>query len=186
MCTLTKTEGGDIHSLRGISDLWQSHCRWHWRDPQATVIMYHEDPRAAQIILDSVADGVFTVDLDWKITSFNSAAEQITGVPRGAANGRPCCDVLRSSICENDCALKKTLESDQPIVNQRVFIVDANGQRLPVSISTAVLRDRSGAVIGGVATFRDLSLIESLRAEIRQHFGFADIIGRSAVMEELF
>jgi PAS domain S-box-containing protein len=148
--------------------------------------MYHEDPRAAQIILDSVADGVFTVDLDWKITSFNSAAEQITGVPRGAANGRPCCDVLRSSICENDCALKKTLESDQPIVNQRVFIVDANGQRLPVSISTAVLRDRSGAVIGGVATFRDLSLIESLRAEIRQHFGFADIIGRSAVMEELF
>ena len=148
--------------------------------------MYHEDPRAAQIILDSVADGVFTVDLDWKITSFNSAAEQITGVSRAAANGRPCCDVLRTSICENDCALKKTLESDQPVVNQRVFVVDADGQRLPVSISTAVLRDASGAVIGGVATFRDLSLIERLRAEIRQQFEFADIIGRSAVMEELF
>jgi len=148
--------------------------------------MYHEDPRTAQIILDSVADGVFTVDLDWKVTSFNSAAEQITGVSRAAANGRPCCDVFRTSICETDCALKKTLDSDQPIVNQRIFIVDANGQTLPVSISTAVLRDASGAVIGGVATFRDLSLIERLRAELQQQFGFADIIGRSAVMEELF
>jgi PAS domain S-box-containing protein len=148
--------------------------------------MYHEDPRVAQVILDSVADGVFTVDLDWKITSFNSAAEQITGVSRAAAKGRPCCDVLRTSICETDCALKKTLESDQPIVNQQIFIVNADGQTLPVSISTAILKGASGAVIGGVATFRDLSLIERLRAEIRQQFGFADIIGRSSVMEELF
>jgi PAS domain S-box-containing protein len=148
--------------------------------------MYHEDPRAAQIILDSVADGVFTVDLDWKITSFNKAAEQITGVSRGAANGKPCCEVFRSSICETDCALKKTLENGQPVGNQRIFIVDADGQTLPVAISTAILRDTSGAVIGGVATFRDLSLIERLRAEIRQQFEFADIIGRSSVMEELF
>jgi PAS domain S-box-containing protein len=148
--------------------------------------MYHDDPRVAQIILDSVADGVFTVDLDWNITSFNSAAEQITGVSRAAANGRPCCEVFRTSICETDCALKQTLESDQPIVNKRVFIVDADGQTMPVSISTAILRDASGTVIGGVATFRDLSLIERLREEIRQQFGFADIIGRSEVMEELF
>jgi len=148
--------------------------------------MYHEDPRVAQIILDSVADGVFTVDLDWRITSFNSAAEQVTEVDRNVANGQRCCDVFRTSICETDCALKKTLESDQPVINQRVFIVDAKGIRRPVSISTAALRDDSGAVIGGVVTFRDLSLIERLRAELRQQFGFADIIGRSAVMEELF
>jgi len=148
--------------------------------------MYHKDPRIAQIILDSVADGVFTVNLDWEITSFNSAAEQITGVPRTTANGKPCCDVFRASICETDCALKKTLETGRPIVNQRIFIVNADGATLPVSISTAILKDKMGRVIGGVSTFRDLSLIEKLRAEIRQDFGFADIIGRSAVMEELF
>jgi PAS domain S-box-containing protein len=148
--------------------------------------MYHEDPGVAQIILDSVADGVFTVDLDWKITSFNSAAEQITGVSRDAANGRPCCEVFRASICETECALKKTLESGRPIVNQRIFIVNTDGLTLPVSISTAILKDKAGHVIGGVSSFRDLSLIEKLRAEIRQDFGFADIIGHSAVMEELF
>jgi PAS domain S-box-containing protein len=148
--------------------------------------MYHEDPQIAQIILDSVADGVFTVDLDWKITSFNHAAEQITGVSRNAAKGRPCCDVFRASICETDCAIEKTLETGRPIVNRKIFSINASGQAVPVSISTAILKDSAGTVIGGVTTFRDLSLIEKLRAEIRQDFGFADIIGRSAVMEELF
>jgi len=32
------------------------------------------------IILDSIADGVFTIDLEWRITTFNNAAEQITGI----------------------------------------------------------------------------------------------------------
>ena len=33
-------------------------------------------------ILESISDGVFTVDADWHITSFNRAAEEITGIPR--------------------------------------------------------------------------------------------------------
>ena len=36
--------------------------------------------QARNIILDSIADGVFTVDEDWRITSFNRAAEHITSV----------------------------------------------------------------------------------------------------------
>ncbi len=51
-------------------------------------------------ILDSVNEGVFTVDLDWRITAFNKAAERITGVSRELAIGSPCCDVFRANICE--------------------------------------------------------------------------------------
>ena len=58
-------------------------------------------------ILESISDGVFTVDLDWRITSFNRAAEEITGVPRKEAIGRRCEEVFRASMCESDCALKK-------------------------------------------------------------------------------
>ena len=39
-------------------------------------------------LLDSVPDGVFTVDTDWRITFFNHAAEQITGVRRQEAIGQ--------------------------------------------------------------------------------------------------
>ena len=53
-----------------------------------------------EIILDSIADGVFTVDKQWKITSFNRGAEKITGISRDEAVGRYCWDVFRASICE--------------------------------------------------------------------------------------
>jgi PAS domain-containing protein len=38
------------------------------------------DPEVTRIILESISDGVFTVDHNWKITSFNRAAEEITGI----------------------------------------------------------------------------------------------------------
>ncbi len=131
-------------------------------------------------------DGVFTVDLQWRITSFNRAAEQITGVPRAEALGRRCCDVFRASICETACALKQTLSTGRPLANKVVYIVDAHGEKIPISISTALLRDERARVIGGVESFRDLRLVASLREEARRQDSFAHIIGRSARMRELF
>jgi PAS domain S-box-containing protein len=141
---------------------------------------------AYEIILDSVADGVFTVDLDWRITSFNAAAERITGVQRADAIGRHCCDVFRASICESDCALKRASETGRPVVNKAVYILTVDGERLPISVSAAALRDGSGRVIGGVETFRDLSQVEALRKELEGRYTFADIVGRSAPMQRLF
>jgi PAS domain S-box-containing protein len=144
------------------------------------------DSRANDIILDSIADGVFTVDSQWRITSFNRAAEQITGVPRDQAVGQHCSDVFRANICESSCALKRTMKTGKPVVNQAVYIVDAAGRRVPVSISTAILKDAKGDVIGGVETFRDLSTVEQLRKELHEKYTFEDIIGRSHVMQQLF
>jgi len=137
-------------------------------------------------ILDSITDGVFTVDKEWRVTSFNRAAEQITGVPRAEAIGRRCCDVFRASICEASCALRHTLETGTPVINQTVYIVDAKGRRIPISISTAILRNAADQTIGGVETFRDLSLVEELRKELNASYSFADIIGRSPAMRQLF
>ncbi|MDZ7698108.1 MAG: PAS domain S-box protein [Deltaproteobacteria bacterium] len=96
------------------------------------------------IILDSVADGVFTVDQHWKITSFNRAAEEITGINRDEAIDRHCWDVFRASICENECALRRTMRTGHPIVQKAVFIINSKGERVPISISTALLKDERG------------------------------------------
>jgi PAS domain S-box-containing protein len=139
-----------------------------------------------RIILDSIADGVFTVDHERRITSFNRAAERITGFAREAAVGRYCWEVLRASICEGRCALRKTMDTGQSIIDQSVYIVNAQGERIPVSISTALLRDKEGRVIGGVETFRDLSLLEELRKEITNRYTFRDIISKNPLMQHLF
>jgi PAS domain S-box-containing protein len=138
------------------------------------------------IILDSIADGVFTVDHQWRITSFNRAAEKITGVAREEAIGQQCRDVLKAEICEKSCCLQKTMMTGEPIVNKTVYIVNAQGQRLPISISTALLKDETGAVIGAVETFRDMSIEETLRKTIEEAYSFEDIISKNKRMHRLF
>jgi len=140
----------------------------------------------AESILESISDGVFTVDAGWRITSFNRAAEKITGIPRREALGRNCAEVFKSSMCEADCALRKTLETGKPVINRPAFIVDASGRRIPVSVSTALLKDGKGKVIGGAETFRDLSLVEELRKEIEGHYQIGDLISRNAEMRRIF
>ena len=137
-------------------------------------------------ILDSITEGVFTVGRDWRITSFNRAAEEITGISRERAIGKPCKDILRANICEGQCALGHTMETSNPIVNRSITIVDDRGRRKPISITTALLKDAAGKVIGGVETFRDLTRIEKLRREIRRQYEVADIISRNHRMEGLF
>ena len=142
--------------------------------------------RATEAILESISDGVFTVDHGWRITSFNRAAEAITGVPRYEAVGRPCADVFRSSMCEAACALRETMETGEPIVDRAAFIIDADGRRIPISVSTALLRDERGQVVGGVETFRDLSLVEELRSELEGRIQVGDLVSRSPAMRGIF
>jgi PAS domain S-box-containing protein len=137
-------------------------------------------------ILDSIADGVFTVDRNWKITSFNRSAERITGVPRKEAIGQPCHDVFQANICQSACALKRTIETGQQIIDMPVDILNSAGKNIPISISTAVLKDRRGRVIGGAETFRDLSAIEELRKELTKRYTFMDIVSKNHRIQEIF
>jgi len=139
-----------------------------------------------RIILDSIADGVFTVDRNWRITSFNRAAEQITGIKNKEAVGRYCWEVFKASICEKVCSLRGTMETGRSAVNRSIYIVNAKGERIPVSISTALLKDENGNVIGGVETFRDLSVVEALRKELQKKHSFLDIISKNNEMLRLF
>ncbi len=132
-----------------------------------------------EVILDSIADGVFTVDEDWNITSFNRAAERITGVPRTQAIGKKCFDVFQSNICQTNCALRDTIRSGRQWVDRRINILNGQGEEVPVSISTSVLRDEKGRAVGGVETFRDLSTIELLRKQVEDRYTFHDIITKS-------
>jgi PAS domain S-box-containing protein len=137
-------------------------------------------------ILESISDGVFTVDLEWRITSFNRAAEEITGMSRKEAIGRLCSEVFRSSMCEAECALRRTLKTGKPVIGRSGFIIDADGTRIPISVSTAVLRDAGGRVVGGAETFRDLSEVEALRRELEGKFRIGDLVSRSPVMQKVF
>jgi PAS domain S-box-containing protein len=136
-------------------------------------------------ILESIADGVFTIDRDWRITSFNRAAERITGVSRRKALGQKCFDVFHANICQTACTLKKTLETGREIIDSPVDIINSRGETLPISISTAVLRDEKGKIIGGAETFRDLSAIEALRRELSGKYSSGDIVSKNEKLQKI-
>ncbi len=138
------------------------------------------------LILDSVADGVFTVDRDWKITSFNLSAELITGWNRQSAIGQFCSDVFCSSICGKNCAVAEALYTGVPVSNRTITIKNRNGKNVSISISAAPLVDQDGNVLGGVETFRDLSVEMHLRQQLTQKYTFAQIISKSPSMQRMF
>ncbi len=140
---------------------------------------------ANEIILESISDGVFTVDHNWRIMSFNRAAEEITGTPRKEAIGRYCWEVFRSNMCEGDCALKRTMKEGKNFVSSSTYIINNRQKRIPIGVLTSPLKNSKGEVLGGVETFRDHSLVEELRRELSGNFEAGDMVSRSSLMNKI-
>ncbi len=140
---------------------------------------------AQQVILESISDGVFTVDHHWRIMSFNRAAEEITGIARGEAIGRYCWEVFRSNMCEVDCALKRTMQEGKSFISSSTYIINGRKERIPITVSTAPLVNEQGDILGGVETFRDHSLVEELRRELSGQYQVGDMVSRSKAMTKI-
>ncbi len=151
--------------------------------------MRTEKPIPAEVtktILESISDGVFTVDLHWRIMSFNKAAEKITGIAREEAIGRYCWEVFRSDMCEGACALRRTMEEEKPFISSAANIVNSNKEKIPIIVSTSLLVNDQNDILGGVETFRDHRQLEELRRELSGGFEFGNMISRSKTMQRLF
>lgn len=139
----------------------------------------------SDIILESISDGVFTVDGAWRISSFNRAAERITGMRREDALGRRCHEVFKSNMCESECPLRRTMRTGKPIIDKSGYCVDAEGNRIPISVSTALLRDAEGNTLGGAETFRDLRELEALKEKLEARDSGDAWAGRSPAMRRI-
>jgi PAS domain S-box-containing protein len=149
--------------------------------PTETALMHHHE-----LILDALSEGVFTIDLNWRITSFNRAAERITGIPKAEAIGRYCFEVFRADVCETDCILRRTMETQHPLSNVPVYVYRADKKRIPINVSTTLLKDEQGRVIGGVETFEDMSAIRELQKALDQNHSFDDIVSKDPKMLRIF
>jgi len=89
------------------------------------------------MILNAVADGVFTVDPEGRITSFNAAAERITGWKESEVLSKICSVVFFSSPSVNSCALGVSMREKRTIVDYETFIIGKDGFSIPVSVSAA-------------------------------------------------
>lgn len=145
-----------------------------------------EKQKIATVIFESISDGVFTVDHNCHITSFNKAAENISGFDRNEAIGQYCFDIFHSDICQSRCALRNTLANGMPIYNTRVTIITRNGKKVPVSVSTTILQDEKGKSLGAVEFIRDLSTIENLQQELCKVKKIGQLVSYNGEMQKIF
>ena len=138
-----------------------------------------------ELIFQSISDGVFTVDENRIITAFNRAAEEITGFESREAVGKHCFDIFRTEFCHSRCPLKDTLQRHDAVENARVSILTKEGCELPVSVTTALLRNEEGNAVGAVEFFRDLSDLEDLRRRLGERKAVADIVSVNREMQQL-
>jgi len=143
------------------------------------------DKELTKLILNSINDGVFTVDHNCIITSFNKSAERITGFQASEAVGQHCFDIFRTEVCHTQCALRDTLKTHEPIENTRVTIITRDGRELPINITTTMLKNESGEIIGAIEFFRDISELEFLRKSLGSKKTLDSIISVNHEMHHL-
>jgi len=143
------------------------------------------DERFLPLIFDTISHGIFTIDEDGRITSFNRTAQEITGYTEDEVIGQNCSSVLKANICQTMCPLMQSILTRSRTEDQEVTIVNREGRRIPIAISTAALIDENGRVIGGVEMFRDLSLVQELKKRLYASYGFDDIVSKSPSMKNI-
>jgi PAS domain S-box-containing protein len=146
----------------------------------------HRIEETHEAILNSIADGVFTVDHEWRITSFNRAAERITGLRSRDLLGQFCRRVLDSDRCREGCPLALTLEQNRNLFDYEVALRHQNDSPCNVRANTAVLYDRQGNPAGGVVTFRDPARFERLGEEAETVPHFEGLIGQHPSMMAIY
>lgn len=134
----------------------------------------------ARAVLESMADGVMTLDWEKKITSFNPAAEQITGWRAEDAIGRTCSEVMRARYlcpgteepggCAENCPLL-TMLADQELMERGLTVEGYSntkcGEPRYLSSTYSVVADR-GDLLGAVVLFRDITekkRLEEMKSE---------------------
>lgn len=144
------------------------------------------DQIQTQYILDSVTDGVFTVDKNLNITSFNKALENITGYSTEEALNKQCRDVFGSEICGTEgCPMAMAINSGMSPSLQNLKILNKAGEGVPVNIVATALIDNAGNIIGGVETVRDLTEITELRKQLSLEGPDQGILTRSPKMKRI-
>jgi len=154
--------------------------------PMPTRSYKHLDQRYFSLILDSVSQGIFTVNARGEITTFNHAARRITGHREGEVLGRECSSVFKTDLCDSICPLRQSIRGRTRIHGRRAVVQAKDGRPIPISISTYPLETRTGKLLGGVEVFEDLSSLLALERKLDDKYRFDDIISKNPEMERIF
>jgi PAS domain S-box-containing protein len=146
----------------------------------------HYEERSLKIILDNLDVGIFTVNRGGHITFFNVKAEDISGYDRRQVLGKSCAILFGEDETKDICFLNESIQKGIKKSIHQGEIISNEGEAVPIRASYIALKNEKGTVVGGLATFHDLTLEHQLDQVIRDRYTFHDMIGKSPEMQKVF
>ncbi|ACN15365.1 sigma-54 dependent transcriptional regulator (PAS domain protein) [Desulforapulum autotrophicum HRM2] len=146
----------------------------------------HYEEQSLKIILDSLNMGIFTVNRGGLITFFNRAAEKVSGFSRMNLLGKACGTLFAGEgkqVCQ---ALKQVLADRIPATAVRGELLSFQGEVIPISGDYIPLLNDHGGVIGALAAFQDMTLVQQLNQAIKGQYHFHHMIGKDPAMQRIF
>lgn len=137
-------------------------------------------------ILNSLAEGVITVDKEFRITFINEAASEITGFNRNEVIGEICKNVFKSDSCIDNCPIARILNYGKSVFDYDSQIECKNSDPIPIRLNAALLKDEYNNPSGGVITFRDISMLKKIESMLKDSSNFQGMISNSKSMKEIF
>jgi PAS domain S-box-containing protein len=139
---------------------------------------------ALRHLADAVADGLFTTDVEGRVTFWNEAAERITGWTREEAIGTSCSILAGDAVNGCSCGrgpIRCGLASSGPSSKQ-CTIRTKDGRLLAIVKSAVPVRDAAGEPVGALESFTVVRAV----AEAPRGDGLLGLVGRHAAMQDLF
>ena len=157
---------------------------------------FRTNPGMLSTMIDAIADGVFTVDAQGLIVAWSIGATRITGYSSQDVVGKSC-HILEGQNCKGFNKLTEFLENPTPypwgICNQECKVLSKDGRELYLYGNVSVLRDEQGNIQGAIGTFTDLTAfilarekIAVLEEQTKSRESFEQLVGKSAIMQEVF
>ena len=169
------------HKVIGCFTILQDHA-----PIQDLIDRLHYEEQSLKNILDSIDIGIFTVNRGGLITFFNTTAENISGYDRRQVLGQPCHIIFESEQVQDVCMLKEAIVKGSSHESRKGRMIDKDGVSVPIRANYAALRNDKGIVIGGLATFHDLTLVHQLNQAIQNRYTCSDMIGKSPAIQKVF
>jgi len=146
----------------------------------------HYEERSNKSILDNLDVGIFTVNRGGHITFFNNEAEKISGYSRRELLGSHCAEFFEEDAMQEIYQLKKSIEEGCTRSSHHGKIMTKDGETIPVRANYMALKNEKNIIVGGLATFHDLTLIHQLNQAIRGQYTFHDMVGKDPAMQQIF
>ncbi|MBI2502840.1 MAG: PAS domain-containing protein [Candidatus Latescibacteria bacterium] len=118
----------------------------------------------AQHVVESISNGVISVDRQGRLISINGVACDLLGVSAAQAGGR----YYYELVAQGDCRLEPTIERGERLLEKEMSCVSLSGKKVEVSVSASQLRDGEGEALGAVIVLRDLRELRDLEDQLQR------------------